>query len=300
MKSTRNDGHPPSAAAIRPAPSNLFDTIARSLDQMRPSERKVASVVLADPETAVGMTLSALAERSEVSEPTIVRFCRSLGCDGYQQFRMELARSLGGGEPYLHKAVAFDDNVATQIEKVLGFAQWALTTLRARLDRGATERAICILAAARRVEFHGSGASGIVALDAQNKFFRLDVPAAAYSDPHQQLIAACALSAGDALVIFSHTGRTRDLIASASIARERKASVIAVTRQNSPLAEKSDIVIAIPEVEDPDQYTPMASRIAQLLVVDILAIGVAMQRGPEFVTHLKRLHDSLAPLRVSK
>lgn len=298
MKSNSTDALSP--ASSRAAPSNLFDTIARSLDQLRPSERKVASVVLADPEAAVGMTLSMLAESCDVSEPTIVRFCRSLGCDGYHQFRMELARSLGGGEPYLHKAVAFDDDVATQIEKVLGFAQWALTTLRARLDQAAIEQAIKTLAAARKVEFHGSGASGIVALDAQNKFFRLDVPAAAYCDPHQQLIAAAALSGGDVLVIFSHTGRTRDLITAAAIARERKARVIAVTRQNSLLAKTSDIVIAVPEVEDPDQYTPMASRIAQLLIVDILAIGVAMQRGPEFVAHLKRLHDNLASLCVSK
>jgi RpiR family carbohydrate utilization transcriptional regulator len=297
---TRASKDTPAIPSGRAASANLFDTIARSLDQLRPSERKVASVVLADPEAAVGLTLSMLAERSAVSEPTIVRFCRSLGCEGYHQFRMELARSLGGGEPYLHKAVAFDDDVGTQIEKVLGFAQWALTTLRARLDQAAVESAIKILAKARRLEFHGSGASGIVALDAQNKFFRLDVPAAAYSDPHQQLIAAAALAEGDALVIFSHTGRTRDLITAANVARERKAQVIAVTRQNSPLARNSDIVIAVPVVEDPDQYTPMASRIAQLLIVDILAIGVAMQRGPEFVAHLKRLHDNLASLRVSK
>jgi len=300
MKRAKKGIKSPDIGAERPAHSNLFDRIARTLDKMRPSERKVASVVMADPEAVVGLTLSALAERCEVSEPTIVRFCRSLRCDGYHQFRVDLARSLGGGEPYLHKAVVFDDDVPTQIEKVLGFAQWGLTTLRARLDRAVTQHAIETLAKAQRVEFYGSGASGIVALDAQNKFFRLNVPASAYSDPHQQLIAASALSAGDVLVIFSHTGRTRDLIASAAIARGRKAKVIAVTRQRSPVADTSDIVIAVPEVEDPDQYTPMASRIAQLLIVDILAIGVAMQRGPEFVAHLKRLHDSLAPLRVSK
>lgn len=111
---------------------------------------------------------------------------------------------------------------------------------------------------------------------------------------------ASALSPGDVLVIFSHTGRTRELIASAAIARERGADVIAVTRDRSPIAEKSSIVIAVPEVEDPDRYTPMTSRIVHLLIVDILAIGVAMRRGPDFVSHLKRLHDSLAQLRVSK
>jgi len=89
---TRDSKNTPAVPPGRAAPANLFDTIARSLDQLRPSERKVASVVLADPEAAVGLTLSMLAERSAVSEPTIVRFCRSLGCEGYHQFRMELTR----------------------------------------------------------------------------------------------------------------------------------------------------------------------------------------------------------------
>ena len=279
---------------------NLFDMIASAYDELRPSERKVADLVQRDSERAVRLTMSTLATEAGVSEPTVVRFARALGFQGYQQFRVALARSLGTGEPYLHRAVDLDDDVATQIEKVLGFAQRGLSTLRARLDRDEISRAIDCLAAAKRVEFHGSGASGIVAADAQSKFFRLAVPAAAYSDPHQQLIAASALGEGDVLVVFSHTGRTRDLAAAAAIARERGTEVIAVTLAGSPVAAAASLVVAVPEVEDPDVYTPMASRIVQLLIVDILATGVAMRRGPGFVGHLKRLHDSLALLRLPK
>lgn len=274
--------------------------IASTMAQLRPSERKVAQAVLDDPEGTVQRTMAALAATAGVSEPTVVRFCRALGCDGYGQFRVELARALGAGKPYVHKAVDFDDDVPTQVEKVLGSTAQGLATLGAQLDRAALARAIDLLAAARRIEFYGSGSSGLVAADAQGKFFRLAVPSVAYADPHQQAIAAAALAEGDCLVVFSQTGRTRDLARVAASAHDGGAAVIAVTRAGSPVARAATLTIAVPDVEDPDLYTPMVSRIVQLAVVDMLAIGVAMRRGPEFVAHLKRLHDSLAGLRFPR
>ena len=280
--------------------NGIASAMAEAEARLRPSERKVAEAVLRDPEQAVHKTMASLAAAAGVSEPTVVRFCHALGFDGYPQFRVELARSLGTGMPYVHRSVDFDDDVSTQIDKVVGSAQWGLSVLRARLPRDAVANAIDLLAAASRLEFYGSGASGFVAMDAQNKFFRLGVPSIAYTDPHQQLIAASALTVGDVLVVFSQTGRTRDLVTAARIARRQGGGVIGVTQAGSPVARAASLVIAMPEIEDPDLYTPMASRIACLAVVDVLATGVATRRGPGFVEHLKRLHDSLAHLRTSK
>ena len=128
------------------------------------------------------------------------------------------------------------------------------------------------------------GNSGIVAQDAQHKFFRLGVTAAAISDSHVQVMAATMLQPGDCAVIISNSGRSRDLLDVAEIARRKGATVIAITASGSPLALEcrvgvNHILLAADHPEDADRYSPMVSRLLHLLIVDILTTGVALRLG---------------------
>jgi RpiR family carbohydrate utilization transcriptional regulator len=125
----------------------------------------------------------------------------------------------------------------------------------------------------------------------------LNVPVVAYIDPHMQLMSAAGLTCGDVLVSFSYTGRTQEVINAARMARSREASVVAVTTPNSALAEIASHPICLPLIEDTELYTPMTSRLLQLVIVDILEIGVALRRGPSLSSHLRRLKDALAQAR---
>ena len=275
----------------------VFDQIKRAEDRLRRSERKVADYILAEPQTALSLGISALAAASDVSDPTVLRFCRALGFDGFQSFKLALARALALGAPFIREGVGPDDDTATLGAKICSQTAAAIYGLPAKLDWAAVEKAMEALAAAPRIECYGVGASGAVAIDAQNKLFRLNVPVTAYVDPHMQIMSASSLKRGDVVLAFSYTGRAREVIEAAQLARRQGASVIAVTTPGTPLAEAVPIPILLPAIEDTVQYTPMISRLLQLVVVDILEIGVALRRGPSLFPHLRRMKESLRALR---
>jgi RpiR family carbohydrate utilization transcriptional regulator len=172
---------------------------------------------------------------------------------------------------------------------VIDNAVAALLKYRNAAGAQAFARAIDALAesarGARRVEFYGVGNSGIVAQDAQHKFFRLGVMAIAHSDGHVQVMSATMLKAGDCAVVISGSGRSRDLIDCAEIVRRKGATLIVITASDSPLAQlaqaSSQIVLAADHGEDSDRYSPMVSRLLHLVAIDILATGVALQLGPK-------------------
>ena len=150
---------------------------------------------------------------------------------------------------------------------------------------------------ANRVEFYGFGASGAVAADAQHKFFRLQISTAAYTDPHMQNMSAATLKQGDVVVAISQTGRTRALVDSVRRARAVGATVIGLCPSHSPLADEVSMPLYIDVHEDTEIYTPMSSRIAHLVLIDVLAVGVAKTRGPKLAEQLKAVKKSLNPLR---
>lgn len=278
---------------------NLLQHIADHRQTLRRSELKVADHVLAHAARVMHSSMAELAREVGVSEPTIVRFCRAIGCGGFQDLKLRLAQSLAGGASFGQFAISEDDNVAQLSQKIFDATLATLMDVRSRLDARALEQAIEALAAARRVEFYGFGASGAVASDAQHKFFRLLVSTAAYSDPHMQAMSAVTLGPGDVAVAISQTGRTKDLLHSATLVVESGAQLISLCPSHTPLAELASVHIAIDVPEDTDVYTPLSSRIAHLVVIDVLAMGMAMRRGPELVGHLKSVKRSLRGLRLS-
>ncbi len=278
----------------------MLETIARNFEQLRPAERKVAEFVLADPSGFVHKSITAAAAEAGVSEPTVLRFCRAVGYSGFQSFKIGLAGSLGAGIPYVLRGLAPEDGVEQLVEKVCGHAQKAIADLRAGLKADAVDQAITSLNRARHIEFYGAGASGVVAKDAQHKFLRLGVPAAAYIDSHQMVISAASLKFDDVAVVFSHTGRSRGVLYAVEVALGQQATVIGVTSAETPLAELCSIPVVVPPSEDTGVYMPMVSRLIHLVVVDILAAGIALRRGPQFVPHLRRVKEKLKGLRVSE
>lgn len=278
----------------------MLDAIAEQRNDLRPAEQKVADLVLADPSAFVHKSITVVAAEAEVSEPTVLRFCRAMGYSGFQSFKISLAVALGTGTPYVLQGLAPTDGVAKLIEKVCAHAQRAIADLAGDLDVQRVDRAVSVLDRARHIAFYGAGASGVVAKDAQHKFMRLGAPASAYIDSHQMVISAASLRSDDVLVVFSHTGRSRDLVYAAEVALTRQAMVIGVTSADTLLAGICSIPIVVPNTEDTGVYMPMVSRLIHLMVVDILAAGIALRRGPHFVPHLRRVKENLRSLRVNE
>jgi RpiR family transcriptional regulator, carbohydrate utilization regulator len=283
----------------------MLDRIRACIPALPPAEQRVAKLVLADPRSFASMPVSELAERAHVSKPTVVRFCRSVGYDGLADFKLKLAGTVNEGVPFVHRAVDEDDKPADIIVKVIDNAVSALLKYRNDAAGHAFERAISALArcAAQRgrVEFYGVGNSGIVAQDAQHKFFRLGVNAVALVDGHVQVMSATMLKPDDCAVIISNSGRSQDLIGAAEIALKKGATLIVITASGSPLAQLAQgaghIVLAADHPEDYDRYSPMVSRMLHLMVIDILTTGVALRLGPALRPLLQEIKRNLRTRR---
>src|SRR5687768_10982987 len=217
----------------------MLDRIKASLPSLAPAEQRVAKLVLGDPRSFANLPVSELAERAHVSKPTVVRFCRSMGYDGLSDFKLKLAGSVSEGVPFIHRSVDADDKTSDVLVKVIDNTVAAFLKYRNDASSSAIERVVDVLAAAcktgRRIEFHGVGNSGIVAQDAQHKFFRLGVNTIAHSDGHLQVMSASLLKPGDCVVIISNSGRTRDLMDACDIARRNGATTIVITASGTPL-----------------------------------------------------------------
>ncbi|MFC7299716.1 MurR/RpiR family transcriptional regulator [Herminiimonas aquatilis] len=258
----------------------LLDSIRTQYDLLSKSEKKVALAVLEQPELAITENITALAKKANVSEPTVVRFCRAIGFEGWHAFKMKLAQGLALS-PGADESPAPEDLAADLVNKICSRSINTLLDLRNSLDANAIEQALQVLSRASRIEFYGQGTSGIIASDAQHKFFRSGVPTVAYADPHIHSIAASLLKKGDAVVAISQRGNSIALLRSVQLARSCGADVVILAPSGTPLAELATVLIPIDLHFHTDPYTPISARLAHLVVIDILAVGLALRLSPE-------------------
>ncbi len=280
----------------------MLDRIKASLPSLAPAEQRVAKLVLANPRAFASLPVSELADRAHVSKPTVVRFCRSVGYDGLTDFKRKLVGSVSEGVPYIHRSVDADDKTSDIMVKVIDNTVAAFLKYRNEASTGAIEKAAQTLVQTyrngKRIEFFGVGNSGIVAQDAQHKFFRLGTNTIAYSDGHMQVMSASMLGPGDCVVVISNSGRTRDLMDACDIAKRNGATTIVITATGSPLANAGHIHLSADHPEGFDNYSPMVSRLLHLLIIDILATCVALGIGGETVQ--PRLRDMKENLRSKR
>ena len=276
---------------------NLLEQIQNRLESLNKSERKVAEAILKDPSAATRYSIAALARAADVSEPTVNRFCRGFSATGFPDFKIRLAQSIATGTPYVGQDIEPDDSPAEYGEKIMLSTIANPDKARQALDPQAIATVVDYLIQAKQIAFFGMGGSASVALDAQHKFFRFNIPVTSYDDALMQRMVAAGSGVGDAIVLISFTGRTRETVEIAHLARANGATVIGITNPVSPLAEACTAVVGVTAPEDTEVYMPMSSRIIHLTVIDILATGVTLKRGPDFLDHLKKIKESLKATR---
>lgn len=270
----------------------MLDRIQAALPSLAPAEQRVGKLCLADPRAFAKLPVSVLADRSHVSKPTVVRFCRSVGYDGLADFKRKLAGTVNEGVPFIHRSVDTDDKTSDVMVKVIDNTVAAFLKYRNEASTVALEKAVVALTAAyegkHRIQFFGVGNSGVVAQDAQHKFFRLGVHTVSFSDGHMQVMSASTLGPGDCVVVISNSGRTRDLMDACDIARKNGATTIVITASGSPLASAGHIHLSADHPESFDKYSPMVSRLLHLMIIDILATCVALRIGGDKLQPLLR------------
>ena len=293
----------PSARSNGTAASSTIDLVSR-IERVEPSlspaERRVAEIVRQDFRAATRHTIAELAERAGVSQPTVTRFCRSVGASSYNDFKIQLASTLTVAAVYLTSDREFGDDVGQLAQSVMMNAANAVRAGLDQLDTATVATAIERLAAARRIDIYGQGGgSAAVAEDAKLRLFRLGIPVAAYVDGHQQRMSAATLQPGDAVLAISNSGRSKPVIDAVEIARSFGAATIALTRPGSPLAARAETTLPIAHAEVDDVLRPTPSRYAHMAIIDTLATGVALRLGPRSRDALRRVRYALARVGVA-
>jgi len=264
------------------------------------SDRRLASLVLSDLDFASKAAISEIAARVGVSEPTVTRFCRNLGCEGLRDFKFYLAQAIAIGGQYLSPEPLNRDIRDQRIASAITEAAIA-AILRAgeNLDMKALVGVAARIATSGNVLCIGSGGiSSMMATEMQNRLFRLGLSALAQVDGQLQRMYAAVATSETTLVAFSVSGYARSVIEAVQVAQQYGATTVAITAPDSALAKAADTVIHFQPLEDGNIYKPTSSRYALMAIVDMIATSVAEARGPKVLENLRRIKQSVNTLKV--
>ncbi len=258
--------------------------IRAELPSLRPAERRVALGILADPATVAGLSIGTLARQSDTSATTVLRFCRAVGYRGYPALRLDLAREAGrqDGERPRSPSPTGDISPTDSLPEIVAKIAWsdarAIEDTAALLNIESLSAAIDAVTGAQRIDIYGVGASGFVAQDLHQKLHRIGLLSSVWPDTHAALTSAALLGPGDVAIAISHTGTTTDTVEALRVAESGGATTIAITNaRHSPLTVHARHVLTTAARETTFRSGAMASRIAQLAVVDCLFVGVALR-----------------------
>ena len=286
----------------KPIP-DILSQIRDSYSELRPAERRVADVVLADVTFSVDASNAEIARRADVSEPTVTRFCRAIGCDGVRDFKLKLAQSVVVGRLYLAPIPPPEpsEDGSPLWNVVFGEARNALTLVERSIDPADIVRAADLVAGAHQVLVFGlGGSSTALAQETQNRLFRYGVVVSAHSDPYVMKMTASALKPNDVVIAISGTGRTREVVEAVTLARHYRAKTIAITAPDSQLAAEAELALTVDVPEFPDPLKPTASRYAFLAIIDLVSTAVGYRLDPDARETLRRIKYTVLNHRKGK
>lgn len=272
----------------------FYDRVLEKLDALSKMERKSASYMMDNQGRLIYTSITELAEQIGTSESTITRVCTKLGYKNFQELKVNVAREMASPQEKIHEELKAGDSSEMIVEKIFASAIQALTMTQKSLDTEAVTEGIEAICKARRIIIIGNGNSGAIAMDAAHKFLRLGLDAVAYTDGHLQMIAMVSLKPEDVVIAFSHSGSSREAIDAVKIAKEKNATVITVTKSGkSPITKYADIKLYTRARETKYRTYAIASRMAELTIIDTLYTGVALQMSEKAIANFEALENAL-------
>lgn len=267
------------------------------------AEQRVAKVVLENPATVAHRSITEVAEQAGTSETTVTRFCKAIGVGGYPELRIALAADTARSAARANHDMGGDIGPGDDLKQVVGKVAFAdaraVEETAEQLDIESLDRVVQAVAGARRVDVYGFGASAFVAFDLQQKLHRIGLTCFAWNDTHIALTSAAVLTGADVAVGISHTGSTVETVEALRVARETGATTVALTNfPRSPITEVADHVLTTAARETTFRSGAMASRIAQLTVIDCLFIGVAQHHVDTAKTALEATYEAVSGHRL--
>ena len=268
---------------------SLLQQILHEGSAMKAAELRIARFVSTKPGEVIHMSMARLSQECDVSDPTIMRFCRRFGFESYQDFKLNLAQSLVPSAPFAYEQIVPGDSIQNVVRKTARNSMNAIQRLLEDLVPQQVEAGAKMLYGASWIGIYASGISEITALDAEHKFQRLGMRCAALIGRKKQWLHAETSRPNEVALIFSQSGHTKQMVDIAVAVRAKGARVLSVAAAESPLARVSDALIAVLPYDRTELMTPLASRLNHHLVVNMLVTAIAITSGSEFPDQLPAL-----------
>ena len=276
--------------------SNPLLKIKAIFNDFTPVEQKVAEFILENPSKVPAMSIKELAVASKSSDASVMRFCKALGFSGYRSFIVGLTLAIADNEEDagLYTDIRPGDSVKSVIRNIFRNERQALTDTENILKTTEVEKAVAILGSSEAVHFFGIGASGLVCLDAVQKFRRIGVSSYAHTDFHDQLTSAALLGSKDACVLFTYSGKTKEIQLILKLLKAQNCKIIAVTKlRKTNLLKGADVYLNVLTREVTMRSGATGSRIAMLSLVDILLSCVLSTDYDKYEKKLLKTYDAL-------
>ncbi|KOR88151.1 MurR/RpiR family transcriptional regulator [Paenibacillus solani] len=274
----------------------ILHIISVEKESLPRQERRLAEFILTAPSEIVHMGIKDLAEQCEVSAATVTRFCKNFQCKGYPDFKLKLAAELAHAEMASrtgntrYQDIVAGNPLAGIVEAIESNHLTSIRDTTELLDLGQLERAVDALCRAKRIDLYGVATSSIVAQDFYQKLIRIGKNCTAFADSHMQITSASTLTTNDVAVAVSYSGETPETIDALTCAKNAGAFTISITSyRSSAISALADITLYSSSLEEGMRRGDMASRIAQLHIIDILFMGMASR---DFSTYVPRLEQS--------
>lgn len=282
-----------------PQEPHTLTRIRAVYSRLSEKEKLVADFILNNPKKVIHSTINQIAEQLDVADATVFRLCKKIGYKGYQAMKIALASEFVSTENDIHEAVTENDEARTIVEKVFHSNIKTLEDTLQVLDIDQFKLATDALSSARKIEFYGCGGSGAVAMDAHHKFLRNGLQTACYTDGHLQMMSASQLISEDVLVCISHSGMSKDIIEALEVAKKNGATTIGITHfAKTPLSVKADICLQTVSIETEYRSEALASRLAQLSIIDALYVNVSMKLKEQAKSSLKKMRNAISIKRI--
>jgi DNA-binding MurR/RpiR family transcriptional regulator len=262
--------------------TNLEIRTRSMFDGLSKAEQKAASYFLNHVESVFHMPIASLAAESGASQVAWVRFCKTMGFDGLKGLKKQLFLEMNAknqeGKPAepLYSDITGHSNMEELVELIRLSEIQAINDTIKLMDPMLLQAAAIRIIQATSVKLFGVGASAVVAENFYYKLLRIGINVVFCRDNHIQLTYAANLTEKDVAVFISHSGRTVEVLEALQIAKARGANVITITKYGKmPLIKQADFALftSCPEVYR--RSGAMSSRIAQLVVVDVLYSAIA-------------------------
>ena len=274
---------------------NVYAAIQSQYSTLSKVGKRIADYILADPVHITSISIQQMAAELDIAESSIIRFCKIVGCAGFSEVKLLLAKYSPKSVRTIFEDLSETDSISTISESVFSRNIDTLERALQLLDFEKIEQAVGVLSRAENILILGVGASGTIAEDFYIRLMRIGIRAVSLTDSHLMQIQASQCGPDTAVIAISHTGKTREIVSAVRTARECGAPTIGITGYpDTSLKEVSDICL---ELYSPEQLF-VSPRVAQFSLIDTLYVSLAIRRKDSVVQNIERMNEVLKPFRM--